>query len=312
MNKKVLVTGGNGLVGSAVKDISKNKTNIDFVFVTHQEYDLTDQQQVNNLFLKYKPDYVIHTAAKVGGIGGNMIGHADYFYKNILINTHIIHNCHLHNIKKLLAFSSVCVFPDNSLILKEDMMHNGAPFEGNFAYANAKRMVDVQIRAYKSQYGHKNWCSIIPANIYGPNDLYSLSHGHVIPSLIHKLYLASKNNTGKFYVWGDGKSMREFIFSYDLAEILIKLLDFEEIPERLIVSGQQEYSIKEVVDILVKSAKFKGQIIYDSSKPNGQRKRPCDLSLLNNLFPNFKQIDLKDGLEISYKWFSDNYPQVRI
>ena len=209
---KILVTGGNGLVGNAIKKVALKNPQFDFIFIGRDDYDLTKENEVESLFLKHKPNYVIHTAAKVGGIGGNMIGHADYFYQNILINSFFIHYAWKYNVEKLLAFSSVCVFPNDSQILKEENMHNGPPFSGNFAYAYAKRMVDVQIRAYKEQHNIKNYCSIIPSNIIGTHDFYNLQHGHVLPSLMHKIYLAKKNNSN-LEVWGDGKSLREFIFA---------------------------------------------------------------------------------------------------
>jgi GDP-L-fucose synthase len=310
---KILVTGSKGLVGSAIKRYVETHGSVhEFFFATRDDADVKNAAALTALFLRIQPDAVIHTAAKVGGIGGNMAGHADYFYENIIGNTNIIHQCHLSKVKKLLAFSSVCVFPDDVAILKEEVMHLGPPFVGNFAYAYAKRMVDVQIRAYKSQYGHQNWCSIIPGNIYGTHDLYNPVHGHVIPSLIHKLFLAEKNNTGEFPVWGDGQSLREFIYSEDLAKILVGLLDKESIPERLLVSGYQQYSIANVVEMLARHAKFQGKIVYDITKPNGQRNRQSDLSLLKSLFPEYVPTNLDTGLGISYNWFKDNYPNVRL
>lgn len=309
--KKILITGGKGLVGNALRRQLSSSENFLYFTARDSHGDLTKEEVVDNLFKTIRPDYVIHTAAKVGGIGGNMIGHAEYFYQNILMNAHLIHFAHKYKVEKLLAFSSVCVFPDDTQILKEDIIHDGPPFSGNFAYAHAKRMVDVQIRAYKSQYGLKNYCSIIPGNIYGTHDLYNLTHGHVIPSLIHKIYLA-KQNGSDLYIWGDGKSLREFIFSDDLAKVLLKVISLDEVPERLLVSGNKQYSIKEVVDMLVEVSNFKGKVIYDSSKPNGQRNRQSDLSQLNKIFPNYSPIELKKGLETSYKWFESNYPNVRL
>lgn len=308
--KRVLVTGANGLVGHAVRRASGADNNTYF-FTTREEADLTKEADVKALFEKYKPEYVIHTAAKVGGIGGNMAGHADYFYQNSLINTLMIHYCHLYNVEKLLAFSSVCVFPDDVVVLREDLMHNGPPFQGNFAYAYAKRMVDVQIRAYRSQYNRTNYCSIIPGNIYGTHDLYNLQHGHVVPSLIHKLFLA-KNQRTNFTVWGDGKSLREFILVDDLAQILVRLLESEALPERLLVSGFEQHSIKDVVDELVKVSGFQGNVVFDASKPNGQRNRQSDLTQLKTLFPDFKPTTLSVGLEKSYRWFEATHPNVRL
>lgn len=308
---KILVTGSSGLVGNAIKKKALKNPQFDFIFIGREDYDLTKENQVEDLFIKHRPNYVIHTAAKVGGIGGNMIGHADYFYQNILINSFLIHYAWKYNVKKLLAFSSVCVFPDDSQILKEENMHNGPPFSGNFAYAFAKRMVDVQIRAYKQQHGIKNYCSIIPSNIIGTHDFYNLQHGHVLPSLIHKIYLAKKNNSD-LEVWGDGKSLREFIFADDLAIALIDLLKKDEIPERLTVAGNKQYSIKEVVDMLVKASNFSGKITFNGAKPNGQRNRQSDLSLFNNIFPNFNFTDIEEAIKISYDWFEQNYPNIRL
>jgi len=308
---KILVTGGNGLVGNAIKKVALKNPQFDFIFIGREDYDLTKENEVESLFLKHKPNYVIHTAAKVGGIGGNMIGHADYFYQNILINSFFIHYAWKHNVEKLLAFSSVCVFPNDSQILKEENMHNGPPFSGNFAYAYAKRMVDVQIRAYKEQYNIKNYCSIIPSNIIGTHDFYNLQHGHVLPSLMHKIYLAKKNNSD-LEVWGDGKSLREFIFADDLAVALVDLLKKDNIPERLTIAGNKQNSIKEIVDMLVKASGFNGQVIFNGAKPNGQRNRQSDLSLFNALFPNFNFTNTEDSIRISYNWFEKNYPNVRL
>ena len=308
---KILLTGGNGLVGNAIKKVALKNPQFDFIFIGRDDYDLTKENEVESLFLKHKPNYVIHTAAKVGGIGGNMIGHADYFYQNILINSFFIHYAWKYNVEKLLAFSSVCVFPNDSQILKEENMHNGPPFSGNFAYAYAKRMVDVQIRAYKEQHNIKNYCSIIPSNIIGTHDFYNLQHGHVLPSLMHKIYLAKKNNSN-LEVWGDGKSLREFIFADDLAVALVDLLKKDNIPERLTIAGNKQNSIKEIVDMLVKASGFNGQVIFNGAKPNGQRNRQSDLTLFNSLFPNFNFTNTEEAIRISYNWFEKNYPNVRL
>lgn len=309
--KTILITGADGLVGNSLRKLQKNNKDLNFVFITRKDADLSKEDSVNLIFEKHSPEYVIHTAAKVGGIGGNMIAHADYFYQNILINSHVIHNSWKHNVKKLLAFSSVCVFPDDCQILKEENMHSGPPFSGNFAYAHAKRMVDIQIEAYKQQHGTTNYCSIIPSNIIGTHDLYNLKHGHVLPSLIHKIFLAKKNNTD-LEVWGDGKSLREFVFSDDLAMALIQILRKESIPDKIIIAGRQQYSIKEIVDSLVKASNFKGDVIFNNNKPNGQRNRQSDLSLFNNLLPNFEFTNIEEAIKISYNWFESNYPNVRL
>jgi GDP-L-fucose synthase len=304
---KILITGKNGLVGKALQSQS---TNHEFVFIGREEADLTKESEVEMIFRLIKPDYVIHTAAKVGGIGGNIEGPADMFYQNMLMNSFVIHHACKYGVKKLLAFSSVCVFPDNIPVLKEDLMHKGEPFYSQFAYASAKRAIDTQIVAYKKQYGIKNYCSIIPCNIFGKDDMYNLQTGHVIPSLIAKVY-AAKHNKTPLHVWGDGSAQREFIYSDDLAKIILKIIELDDIPERIIVSSDVQISIKEVVEKLCLAADFTGDVIWDTSKPNGQKSRPCDISLLNSLigYPEYTDFDI--ALKKSYDWYENNRENVR-
>lgn len=310
MSKKILVTGSEGLVGSAIYKIDK-KENDTWIYVS-RDYggDLRNKDNVDLIFKTYKPDYVIHTAAKVGGIGGNEACHGSFFYDNILMNTYIIDAAMRYKVKKLLVFSSVCVFPDNLSVLQEDRMHDGPAYTSNFAYAYAKRMVDVQIQAYKKQYDVKNYCSVIPGNIFGKHDWYNIQNGHVIPSLIHKLYLAKQNNT-PFEIWGDGQSLREFLYVDDVARILVNLLELDTLPDRLIISGDTQYSIRDIVNMLVKVSNFSGEVRYDTSKPNGQRSRQSDLSRLTSLF-DMKYTPIEEAIKISWDWFVSNYPNVRL
>lgn len=307
---KILVTGANGLVGNSLRNIStKDKVN-SYTFIGRDYGDLRDKNVVYALFSRHQPDYVIHTAAKVGGIGGNEANHGDFFYDNLMMNAHIINYSKYFDVKKLIVFSSVCVFPHDLATLQEDKMHDGKPFESNFAYAYAKRMIDIQIEAYRRQFGITNYCSVIPGNIFGEHDWYSVQHGHVVPSLIHKLFIAKRDGT-PFQIWGDGKSLREFLYVEDVAKIIVKLLHLDSLPQRLIISGSRQYSIREVVDKLVKVAGFTGEVAYQLDKPNGQRSRPTDLSLLNSLF-KMEYTDIDAALATSWKWFVDNYPNVRL
>ncbi len=307
---RILVTGANGLCGESIRRLSK-KYKGKFYFIGREFGDLTKEDKVIRLYKKVKPTYVIHTAAKVGGIGGNIAAHADYFYNNILMNTYMLHYAQKFEVRKFIAFSSICVFPDNLATLKEENLHDGPAFDSNFAYAYAKRMIDIQIEAQKRQYGGGQYCSVIPGNIYGPSDMYNLSCGHVIPSLIHKIFRAQKDDSS-FVVWGDGRSIREFIYVDDLAKIVLDLITGdEELPKRIIVSNPQQTTIKEVVDELVLISGFKNKVVYDTAKPNGQRARPTDLSILNERFPNLEYTNLTDGLRQSYNYFANNYPNCR-
>lgn len=308
--KTILVTGANGLVGSAIRTISANYP-YNFIFCSRQSADLTKENEVKSLFQTHKPDYVIHAAAKVGGVGGNARNHGVYFYENILMNAHVIHHAYLNDVQKLLVFSSVCAFPDDALVINETLMHQGEPFAGNFAYGYAKRMVDVQISAYKSQYGINNYCSIIPGNIFGEKDYYNLENGHVLPSLIHKLFLAKKHNT-PFKIWGDGSAQREFIYAKDLATIIMKIISLDNIPQRIIVSGEEQFSIKDIIHKLCKVAKFEGQVQWETDKPNGVQSRSSDLSLLRSLIGDLQLTDLEKALQNSYEWFAENWPNIRM
>ena len=226
-----------------------------------------------------------------------------------MINDNVISRCIKHKVKKLFAFSSVCVFPDELTILEEDKINDGPVYGANFAYGYAKRMVDIHIRAAKKQYDIKNWCSIIPGNIFGPDDMFSINNGHIIPSLMHKIFLAKKNNTD-LSVWGDGLSMREFIYVDDLVNVILQLLELDNIPDKIIVSGRKEISIRDVVSMLCEAADFKGNIVWDLSKPNGQRSRPSSSKVLDSLMSP-KYTDIKTALKLTYNWFESNYPNVR-
>ena len=303
MENKILVTGGSGLVGSEFL-----KPN--FIRLSSIDADLRIREDVDNIFKTIKFDSVIHCAGKVGGLGGNMNNKGQFFYDNIMINTNVIESARIHGIKNLVTFLSTCVFPDNvEYPLTESKIHLGPPHFSNDAYAYAKRMADIQIRAYKEQYG-VNYKSVIPTNIYGPKDNYDIENGHVIPSLIHKCYLARENKTD-FSIWGSGTPLREFIFSRDVSKLTEWVLNNYEENEPIILSTSEEISIKDIVGIIVELMNFKGDIIFDSSKPDGQFRKPSDNSKIKNYLPNFKFTPLYEGLKETIDWFEGNYNVIR-
>ncbi len=298
--KKLLVTGGKGMVGSAIDSSIK----------LGREYNLINPQETLKAFTDHNPTHVIHCAGKVGGVGGNMNYKGEYFYDNLMINTNVIESARKTGVKHLVAFLSTCVFPDNvEYPLTPNQVHLGEPHSSNYPYAYAKRMADVQIRAYREQYG-LNYTSIIPSNIYGPNDNFSLEHGHVMPMLIHKLYLAKQNNTD-FIVWGSGKPLREFIYSKDIAKISKWVVENYVGEEPLIISGDEEVSIKDLVEILVDEFNFKGKVIFDTSKPDGQYQKPSDNSKIKELLPNFRYTPFEQGIKETVNWFKENYKNAR-
>jgi|TARA_R110002020_G_scaffold2351_1_gene10938 GDP-L-fucose synthase len=298
---KVLVTGGYGMVGSAMESQIK---------LSRETCDLTNPKQTEKLFQLIKPDGVIHCAGKVGGIGGNSNYKGEYFYDNLMINTNVIEAARKAGVKNLVAFLSTCVFPDKvKYPLTVDQIQLGEPHSSNYPYAYAKRMADVQIRAYREQYGI-NYTSIIPSNIYGPNDNFNLDHGHVMPMLIHKLYLAKKNKTD-FTVWGSGKPLREFIYSKDIAKIAEWALFNYEGTDPLIISGDEEISIKDLVGLLVDEFKFKGKVLFDKTKPDGQLRKPSDNSKIKELMPDFEYTPFEQGIKETVNWFIENYDEAR-
>jgi len=292
---------GNGLVGSALKGDVK---------ISSKDFDLRDTDSVKLMYTLHKPTEVIHTAAKVGGLGSNMRYKGEYFYDNIMMNTNVIEQARQNGVEKLVAFLSTCVFPDDvEYPLTEKKIHLGEPHTSNYAYAHAKRMTDIQIRAYREQYGLQ-YKSVIPTNIYGPNDNFSLTHGHVMPMLIHKMYLSQKNND-PFEVWGTGKPLREFIYSKDVADLTEWVMNNYDEDEPIILSTSQEISIRDLVDLLVQEFNFKGKVIFNESKPDGQYRKPSDNSKIKSYLPNFQFTPIEKGIKETVNWFIENYESTR-
>jgi len=303
MDNKILITGGYGLVGSEF-------TKENYIKISSSDVDLRNTLEVDNFFNQTNFDGIIHCAAKVGGVGSNIKYKGEFFYDNIMMNTNVIEQARKFKIKNLVAFLSTCVFPnDVEYPLTEKKIHLGPPHFSNDAYAYSKRMSDIQIRAYKEQYD-LNYKSVIPTNIYGPNDNYNIENGHVIPSLIHKCYLARENKID-FTIWGSGKPLREFIFSRDVAKLTEWVLENYTENEPIILSTSDEISIKEIVDIIIEIMNFKGSVKWDSSKPDGQFRKPSDNSKIKNYLPNFKFTTIYDGLKETIEYFEKNYNLIR-
>lgn len=304
--KKTLVTGAGGLVGYAIRQLNPNNT----VYITRKDADLTDFSSTKKIFEKIRPDHVIHLAAEIAGIGGNMIHSGEFFRKNILINVNVLEAARLFNTKKLISFMSTCVFPDPCTYpLNEKDIHSGPPHPSNFGYAYAKRMLEVQSNAYRKEWGC-NYIVAIPTNIYGENDFWNLSEGHVIPSLIHKCYLAKKNNSD-FIIWGSGKPLREFVYSKDIAKLILWAMKNYNEDTPIIFSNGEEISIKKIVEIIIREMDFKGKVIFDKTKPDGQFRKPSNTSKLKRYLPNFKFTSQEEGIRKTVKWFINNYPNIR-
>jgi GDP-L-fucose synthase len=305
---KILITGGTGMVGSAFKDID---TKDDLILIGSLECDLVDYKSTVASINKYSPDAIIHLAARVGGVKGNSDYVADFYSDNIRINTNVLLASHALGVKKVLSLLSTCIYPDKATYpLTEDQIHNGPPHQSNFGYAYAKRMLDVQSRAYRQQYG-SNFITAVPNNLFGEHDNFDLENGHVIPSIIRKVYEA-KQSGSDITLWGDGTPLREFTCSKDLAKILLFLLEKYDRIEPINVGSTSEYSIKDIAMTIADILDYQGSIVWDTSKPKGQMRKPSDNSKLLNMGWNKEDYsDFRTSLEKTCQWFSSNYPNVR-
>lgn len=311
----ILVTGGTGLVGKAIEKVTKEVRNLEIIFLSSKDCDLTDYSKTNELFEKIKPNYVIHLAACVGGLFKNLNSKVEMFEKNTEINLNVLKCCHKFNVKKCISCLSTCIFPDNTTYpINEEMLHNGPPHFSNDAYAYAKRMLHVHSNAYQTQY-NKNFNCVIPTNIYGPNDNFSIEDGHVIPGLIHKCYLAKKENR-PLEVWGTGNPLRQFIYSEDLAKLIMWVLleSDDKDPIILSVSEDEECSIKSIAELIAKE--YNCKIEFDVSKSDGQYKKTADNTKFKKLYKkssgsDFKFTSIEDGIKQSIDWFNQYYDHAR-
>jgi len=310
----IIVTGGSGLVGQGIKAYVEKNTDPseEWVFLSSKDGDLRDRNDTEAIFKKFKPTHVIHLAAKVGGLFANMAQKVEFYRENIIINDNIMECSRVYKVKKLVSMLSTCVFPDKTTYpINETMLHDGPPHPSNEGYAYAKRMIDTMNRAYAEEYGC-NFTSIVPTNIYGPYDNFSIQNGHVIPGLIHKCYLAKKNNT-PFTIWGSGTPLRQFIYSLDLAELTVWVMRSYHSPEPITLSVDEssEVSIKELAHTVAKAMKFEGEVVFDASKADGQFKKTADNSKLRSFRPDYKFTTIEEGVQKAVDWFVENYEVCR-
>lgn len=310
----IMVTGGSGLVGQGIRMFveSSKKDNEKWVFLSSKDGDIRDRKATETIFEKFKPTHVIHLAAKVGGLFANMAQKVEFYRENTLINDNVMECCRIYKVDKLVSFLSTCIFPDKtSYPIDETMLHDGPPHPSNEGYAYAKRLIDTMNRAYAEQYGC-NFTSIIPTNIYGPHDNFSIQNGHVIPGLIHKCYIAKKE--GKpFTIWGSGTPLRQFIYSLDLAELTVWVMRDYHSPDPITLSVDEasEVSIKHVALSVAKAMKFEGEVIFDTTKSDGQFKKTACNKKLRSYKPDYKFHTMDEGIQKSVDWFVENYEKAR-
>ncbi|MBS30360.1 MAG: GDP-fucose synthetase [Candidatus Marinimicrobia bacterium] len=301
--KNVWVAGHNGMVGSAiVRNLEEN--NINVLKVDKNLLDLRDQAKVDKWFAKNKPDLIFLAAAKVGGILANKERPAEFISDNILIQSNIINCSFKYGVNKLVFLGSSCIYPVSENLLKESDLMNGKLEETNIAYAVAKIAGIEMCRSFNNQY-NCNYISVLPCNLYGPNDNFSNDDSHVIPALIRKIYEAKKENENECSIWGSGKPLREFLYVDDLATGLIFLADKYDSPEPINIGSGEEYSIKEIALKISDIVGYKGNLAFDENYPDGVMRKILNSEKINKL--GWKpESNLDKNLQKTFDWFVNN------
>jgi len=308
---KIYVAGHSGMVGSAIVRRLMRDGFENFILRTHQELNLIDQKNVFDFFKNNKPEYVIISAGKVGGIQANNKFRAEFLYENLMIQTNLIHSAYLNGVKKLLFLGSSCIYPRNcTQPIKEGYLLTGELEQTNEPYALAKIAGIKLCENYYRQYGC-NFVSAMPTNLYGPGDNFDLNNSHVIPALLRKFHEAKTNNSPSVEVWGTGTPKREFLYVDDLADaciLLLKTLEASELEKNGIthinVGSGINQTIQELADTIRDVVGFEGQVNFDKTKPNGTPEKLLDITVLSNM--GWKPTkSLKDGLEKTYIWVKE-------
>lgn len=303
-NAKIYIAGHRGMVGSAIKRRLEAEGFSNFVTRTHKELDLTDGVAVANFFATEKPDYVFLAAAKVGGIVANNTYRGQFIYENLMIQNHVIHQSYVHGVKKLLFLGSSCIYPKLApQPLKEDYLLTGLLEPTNEPYAIAKIAGIKMCEAYRAQYGC-NFISVMPTNLYGPNDNYDLNNSHVLPALIRKFHTAVVQGDKQVTCWGSGSPMREFLHADDLADACYHLMLTYDDSTLVNIGTGVDVTIKELAEQVAAVTGFTGEIVWDTTKPDGTPRKLMDVSKLAGLGWTYK-ISLKEGLERVYAEVKD-------
>ncbi len=313
-NKKILVTGGAGFLGSNFVDElrSVGAKNRDIFIVRSKEYDLTKAEVTEKLFKKVKPQIVVHLAGLVGGILANDKEPADYFYKNLMMGTNVLHAAWKHGVEKCVSAAAGCGYPERAPVpLKEKDFWNGFPQPWSAPYSLAKRMLQVQSIAYHKQHGFKS-VVCLPGNIYGPYDNFNLYQAHVIPALVRKFVEAAEKGEKEVVVWGSGKPTRDFVYAQDVARGMMLAAEKYDTPELVNISSGVETSIKEVIETLTRITKFKGKIVWDAGKPDGQLRRCFDMNKAKKELSFKPSYDIRRGLKETVAWFKKNQKGARL
>jgi GDP-L-fucose synthase len=301
--RKILVTGGGGFLGRHVVARLRAAGCHQLITPRSTEYDLTQEHDIRRLLGREKPDVVIHLAAIVGGIGANRQNPGTFFYKNLVMGTQLIEGCLHAGVEKFLAVGTICSYPKFTPVpFKEDHFWDGYPEETNAPYGLAKKMLTVQLQAYRQQFGF-NGVNVLLVNLYGPGDNFDLESSHVIPALIRKCVEARERNQRILCVWGTGKPTREFLYAEDAARALQLAVERLDTPDPVNVGSGEEIAITDLVQMIAAKTGFDGEIRFDASKPDGQPRRCLDVTRARNLFGFQAEISLSEGLDRTIAWY---------
>ncbi|PJA88266.1 MAG: GDP-fucose synthetase [Candidatus Moranbacteria bacterium CG_4_9_14_3_um_filter_36_9] len=309
-NSKIYVAGHRGLAGSAiVRKLQADGYN-DIIFKTREELDLLDQEATRVFFEQERPEYVFLAAAKVGGVMANKTQKADFIYQNLQIQNNIIYNAHRYGVKKLLFLGSSCIYPKACpQPIKEKYLMTGSLEETSDAYALAKIAGIKMCQSFNEQYG-TNYISVMPANLYGPNDNFDKNNSHVLQALMRKFYEAKINNEKEVVLWGTGSPLREFLYVDDMADAVVFLMNNYDGSEIHNIGTGGDVAIKELAEKIKDLVKYEGEIKWDVSKPDGVPRKLLDVSKINKFGWKYKT-ELNDGLKKVFEWFMVNYENIK-
>ena len=304
-NAKIYVAGHRGMVGSAIVRALKNQGYTNIITRTSKELDLRRQIDVEEFFTKEKPDYVFLAAAKVGGILANNEAPADFMYDNMILEMNVIHEAYKNKVKKLMFLGSSCIYPRMApQPMKEDCLLTSELEKTNEAYALAK-ISGLKYCEYLNRQYNTDFISVMPTNLYGPNDNYHPEHSHVLPALIRRFHEAKENNLNEVVIWGTGTPLREFLYVDDLADACVYLMNTYSGNETVNLGTGKELSIRELAELVKKVVGFKGNITFDTTKPDGTPRKLLNVSKLEKLGWKYKT-ELEDGIKLAYEDFLNN------
>jgi len=311
-DKRTLVTGGTGFLGSHVVETLREQGCQEIIPVGSRDYDLTEEHNAIRLLEDTRPHIVIHLAGLVGGILANKERPADFFYHNLTMGTFMLHHSWRCGVQKFVAAGAGCGYPERALMpLKESDFWSGFPQEESAPYSLAKRLLHIQSIAYFRQHGFPSLI-VIPGNIYGPHDNFDLDASHVVPALVRKFVDAAERGEERVVVWGTGRPTRDFVYAGDVAHGMLRAAALYDRPELVNLSSGVETSIRELVTTLVEVTGFGGDLVWDTSRPDGQLRRCFDVTKARRELDFQPQMDLREGLRLTAAWYKENRATARL